>query len=614
MNFVMIADLNDLANFHVGDEAMFEANLTCFRNLFPGADFTVLSQNPAFTARRYNVKTLPYFGFSLQPGESAQRKVLLQTILDQAKISAKGENGRKISSSWQPVFESLKSCDALIISGGGNISSTWPHHLYERVALIKIAALYGKPSIVTGQTFGPDFTPEDRALLKETLPLARLVGVREKASYEICRELGLPASKILYQLDDAAFFSPKPPQVETDPALAKLLATGKPWLAITIHHFTDFETELGQKKLKAIAGQILKISRDTNTQPVFLSHAAVTPGFDTLPDEAVGQRLARLLEPTVGMPVLGIKSPGEVAWLTGQAALVISTRYHPLVFGLAAGVPVLGIYVDPYTEIKLRGALEHARLAGWLIPLELAYTEIFSGMTIELWRLRQAITHHLATIRSAWVNAEKTRWVVLKAALTGARESFAARPEPSFNPDPEDLDESINPPPFLARLIAELAEENKTDAALVGEMISEKDRYIASLLQEITTLRQMQTEKDSYNIDLLKTLDGKDSVISILQDNLAQKDEYFRSMEEALARKDAYIRRLEEALTQKDAYIKGLEKPMSRKDTYVKSLREAITEKDSYIFSLRDALKQKDTYIKSLLEALAEKEADLKPL
>jgi polysaccharide pyruvyl transferase WcaK-like protein len=32
-------------------------------------------------------------------------------------------------------------------------------------------------------------------------------------------------------------------------------------------------------------------------------------------------------------------SARQVRWLTGQAALVVSTRYHPVVFGLAAGVP-----------------------------------------------------------------------------------------------------------------------------------------------------------------------------------------------------------------------------------------------------------------------------------
>jgi polysaccharide pyruvyl transferase WcaK-like protein len=583
MNFVVIADLNDLANFHVGDEAMFEANLNRLRNLFPAANFTVLSQSPAFTARHYNVRALPYFGFSPKPGESAPRKALLQTILEQAKITGKSEaeTERIIPGPCQALFESLKNCDALIVSGGGNISSTWPHHLYERVALIKIAALYGKPAIITGQTFGPNFTPEDRALLKETLPLARLIGVREKASFEICRELGLPASKILYQLDDAAFLKPFSPQAKADPALAKLLATAKPWLAVTIHHFTDFETAPGQRRLQALAGQILKICHETGAHPVFLSHAAVTPGFDTWPDEAVGQRLARLLEPAIEMPVIGVRPTGEVAYLTGQAALVISTRYHPLVFGLAAGVPALGIYVDHYTEIKLRGALEHARLGDWLIPLELAYTELFSGLAVELWRQRPAITRHLATIRPHWQETEQTRWLELKAALTGAPETFAAtfdetEPEPSYIPAFENLEEkgglSIKPRPFLARLIAELAGENKTNAALVGKMISEKDRYIASLLQEITTLRRMQIEKDIYNKDLLKTLERKDATI--------------RNQLEILAPKDAYI----------------------------KSLQEALADKDTYIFSLRDALKQKDIYIESLQEGLADKEANNKKL
>lgn len=638
MNFVVIADLNDLANFHVGDEAMFEANLARLGELFPGANFTVLSQKPDFTARQYNVMALSYFGFSPIPGEVIQRENLLQEILEEAEKARPGSSKGKEAGLWQAIFESLQSCDALIVSGGGNISSTWPHHLYERVALVKIAALYGKSSIFTGQTLGPNFTPEDRALLKETLPLARLVGVREKASFELGRELGLPAPKLIYQLDDAAFYKSIPPRAVNDPALAKLLATSKPWLAITIHHFADFETGSGQRKLKAIAGQIRKISRETGTQPIFLSHAAVAPNSDILSDEAVGQKLARLLEPEIEMPVLGVRPAREVSWLTGQAALVISTRYHPLVFGLTAGVPSLGIYVDRYTEIKLQGALGHALLEDWLIPLEFTYTELFSALAVELWQKRQAITRHLETLQPQWEKAEKARLEKLKTALTKPSEDHTLIPEktvPGTEVEPlvnfalEDLEEngnSIKPSSFLARMIAELDEENKTKNALFEEVTAQKDQYIASLLQELTTLRKMLAEKDMYNVDLLKTLGQKDTHIKDLmktlgkkeidirdaQEALVRKDNYIKIMEKNLGQKDEYIKDLEETLGRKETYIKSLEVPLERKGNYVHNLRDTINQKDTYILSLRDALNQKDTYIRSLQEALAEKEANLK--
>ena len=47
---------------------------------------------------------------------------------------------------------------------------------------------------------------------------------------------------------------------------------------------------------------------------------------------------ARLAAP---MHVLDLWQAREVRWLTGQAAFVISTRYHPIVFALAAGCPRL---------------------------------------------------------------------------------------------------------------------------------------------------------------------------------------------------------------------------------------------------------------------------------
>jgi len=45
------------------------------------------------------------------------------------------------------------------------------------------------------------------------------------------------------------------------------------------------------------------------------------------------------------------------AALAHSASLVITSRYHPAVFAVAAGVPTIGISVDGYTSVKLTGAL-----------------------------------------------------------------------------------------------------------------------------------------------------------------------------------------------------------------------------------------------------------------
>ncbi|MQA30418.1 MAG: hypothetical protein GEU82_11375, partial [Luteitalea sp.] len=53
------ADVGGPAHYHLGDEAMLEANLRMFRQLVPGIEFIVPSRDPVWTAHRYGVEGLP---------------------------------------------------------------------------------------------------------------------------------------------------------------------------------------------------------------------------------------------------------------------------------------------------------------------------------------------------------------------------------------------------------------------------------------------------------------------------------------------------------------------------------------------------------------------------
>src|SRR5438067_852238 len=72
---------------------------------------------------------------------------------------------------------------------------------------------------------------------------------------------------------------------------------------------------------------------------------------------------ARLLAEQIGasrVSIAGALDVENARRAAAGASLVISSRYHPIVFALIAGVPSLGIYGDDYCRIKLQGALAHA--------------------------------------------------------------------------------------------------------------------------------------------------------------------------------------------------------------------------------------------------------------
>jgi hypothetical protein len=107
----------------------------------------------------------------------------------------------------------------------------------------------------------------------------------------------------------------------------------------------------------------------------------------------------------------------EAVGTTSQADLIISTRYHPLVFATAQAIPGFGLYSDEYTYIKLQGALEHAGGEQWIMLLELAFTDLFPEAILELWSKRHAIRSQFENKRSEIQAMEVTKRQRLATAL-----------------------------------------------------------------------------------------------------------------------------------------------------------------------------------------------------
>lgn len=345
-HLLIIADVSNAETYHLGDEAMLEANLEKFRELWPNLALTVISNDPQWTARHYQLNAVGPFGFPGGAEEAGQREQLLQTLIEAAHQKLKGK-ALPAGTPGREIIERLAQVDAVIISGGGNLCSFWPGHVYERATLVRLAGLFGKPAFVFGQTLGPNLTLRERQLVQETLHQTRLVGVRERNSLDLAQSLGLGQDKIIYQLDDAFYLKSRPnPEWAEQLSLSRLATL--PLILVTLAPFSEFEKNPGL--LAALAEQLEEIAFDCGAGLVLVPHLARALDNPGLSDVALHTQLLRTFKP--GTPVLNLNTglAGEVRWLTGQANMVISMRYHPLVFAMAAGKAGLGIYTDSYTR------------------------------------------------------------------------------------------------------------------------------------------------------------------------------------------------------------------------------------------------------------------------
>jgi polysaccharide pyruvyl transferase WcaK-like protein len=462
---LFLADVYGPSSPHVGDEAMLEANINLFRRLLPGCDIEVAA-GPGWEGTRLGARVLPRMEFP--PGSEAAREALLATF--HADLD-----------SVHPAARAALSCDALIISGGGNLCSIWPHQIYERLAMARFASAKGTPVIILGQTLGPDLGARERELLTELLQLSAWTGLRETYSYSLALELGADPETLSYQLDDAAFLAPMPSKTDG------FIPSERPWIAVTVHPIGA--SVIDNSVVASLAASLRTVAKAAEAELVFLPHVDFPRETGGVGDGAFGQAIDRALDGNPPLRIQPVLPAPQTLWLTQQASLVISTRYHPLVFALAGAVPAVGLWTDEYTRRKLRGAFIHAGRAGDAMSLEDSLAGGLTEKALQLWNSRASLREALRSRVVIWRGQEEIRLAKLGCRVRAAiyRQSIP------ITPNSNNLEIVRSGTAFTMLRSQKIIQENqirKLEARLLEEttaskkfcdLLAESDRRIAEL-------------------------------------------------------------------------------------------------------------------------------------
>jgi polysaccharide pyruvyl transferase WcaK-like protein len=366
---------------HVGDEAMFEAMVLELQSRGV-TEITGVSSNPADSASRYGIEAVHGIGFR---GLDRETMVARMTTVLSGTV---GDGDPSLA-----VANAIRAADLLVIAGGGNMTSIWPSHIFERATLVALAAAAGVPVAVSGQTLGPDLTAQDAALLSGLLDSAALVSVREADSRARAHVLGTTAR---HGADDASF-------------LAELRASttdlpSSPFCLVTLSSHTG-DTDRAALTA-AVATMLDTVAATTGLDIVFSGHFAPLDG-DARGDEVMHELVRERM--TAPSSRVRVADAAASASLARAAELVITSRYHPAVFAVSGGVPTIGIPVDAYTTIKLRGALANFGQHSFVPASELVEAGAAS-LVHSVWHDREAIRasaisaarRHLAETKEWW--------------------------------------------------------------------------------------------------------------------------------------------------------------------------------------------------------------------
>ncbi|MBF1641533.1 MAG: polysaccharide pyruvyl transferase family protein [Rothia mucilaginosa] len=376
--------------YHVGDEAMTIASAQALSE--GGAAVTLMTRDVGHSARYIGAAVnheagapyeyLPFFLFPWAPAERELTLAALECILAQLhadrerpsitelvalpQVQALPDVLHPLAQTVERMVEfadAIATMDAVVVSGGGNLNSRYGWLLYERAAAVRAAEHAGVPVYVTGQSLGPVLNPEDAQVLERMLRTARSVTVREHSSLAWCRERGIDAR---LSVDDATDYLPASPArtlhyaegVSAGQALDEL---PERYVCVTVNGCTD-------QQAQQIARLLDGMWREHGYAPVFLSHFG-DPQNPESGDIQVHQRIAEQLSPSTPAALLPILHADQSITVHCGAAFTLTSRYHPAVFSAAAGIPVLALVPDAFTQMRVGGALRQYGLGEFTLPL-----------------------------------------------------------------------------------------------------------------------------------------------------------------------------------------------------------------------------------------------------
>ena len=126
--------------------------------------------------------------------------------------------------------------------------------------------------------------------------------------------------------------------------------------------------ECTEQQAQQIACLLDSMWREHGYAPVFLSHYG-DPQDPTNGDTQAHQRIAEQLSPSTPATLLPILHADQSITVHRAAAFTLTSRYHPAVFSAAAGIPVLALVPDAFTQMRVGGALRQYGLGEFTLPL-----------------------------------------------------------------------------------------------------------------------------------------------------------------------------------------------------------------------------------------------------
>ncbi|ROP65772.1 polysaccharide pyruvyl transferase [Curtobacterium sp. PhB130] len=401
--------------YHVGDEAMTEAAVEQLR-LRGVTDVTLIAADASTASAVHGTKAVPRFHFKLR-WPRAWQDSHLRKVLTPLEGYVRGDGPAT------DVYDAVYDSDFVLIAGGGNLTSTFVHQLYERLALVRVARHFGRPVYISSQSLGATYRPADLPAIREIIDSARWFGLRERASFENAIALSTSSQRVCYTGDDALLL-----ERNSVPAVARDSLPARYFVA-------SFERPswIAESEIPRYYGQIRTLLETLST--ALDCHAVLVPHAGSFDIERPKDDIVshdEIAKDSLVIHALPLLRSKDVLDIMADAEFSISTRYHPIVFAGQLGLIGFGLAHTAYTWNRMRGAARQLGGADLVMPVSaVSDPEAITEVILETLRSGEH-KGRLAAASAARKENQRTWWdtIVADASSSERVSGFVELPDP----------------------------------------------------------------------------------------------------------------------------------------------------------------------------------------
>ena len=304
--------------------------------------------------RRFRVVMSGYYGFSnagddailqsIHGGILAASDDIQVTVLSHDPEQTRRQYGLDAVYRFDlvQVGRALRRCDALL-SGGGSLlqDRTSTRSLLYYLMVIRWAKKLGKPVMLYANGIGPVTKPENRKKVKQTVELANVVTLRDRASAQELRDMGVKHPELHITADPVFNLVPAGADRGHDLLVKAGLPEGRKFAAVSVRDWP------AARQFPQQAARLCDhLHRTYGMETVFL---LMQPAADRETTEQV-RRAMESLSYLLDVPA----TPSELMAVLGQAELCVAMRLHTLIFAARMAVPTVGLVYDPKVDSYLK--------------------------------------------------------------------------------------------------------------------------------------------------------------------------------------------------------------------------------------------------------------------